>query len=300
MEKVLLGIDIGGTFIKYAQFDTNYQIIKKWKVQSIRHNTAEKFYDYLCSNIKELDKVEKIGVSAPGLIDADSNVNSLAAPNVVIMYGTNINEEIGKRTNKQVMSINDAKSAGLCEFKLGNARGIKSSAFLIIGTGVGGCLCDQFGVVNGTDGFAGEFHQIPMINQTTGKLEKMGDLASITGLLEIYNAKNDQTAKVLYGKDVCQEYLAGNTIAEQAIDEWIGNVVAMLILITVFYNPEVICLGGGISEEDWLIEKVDQYYQKSCAEYLENAAITTRIDRCKYNNDANLLGAIINTDMNKI
>lgn len=299
MEKFNLGIDIGGTFIKYALMDKQYHIKDKWKIETIKYNTADEFYDYICSNIKLIDEIDVIGISAPGLIDKDSNVKSYAAPNVAIMYGTNINDEIKKRTHKKVSSINDAKSAGLCEFEIGNAKGSKSSAFLIIGTGTGGCICDENGVVYGKDAFAGEFHNMPFVNDAIGGLAKMGDYASMTGLINIYNSKVDMGDQVQYGYEVCKKYLDGNKTAELSVDEWIINIVAQLIVITVFYNPEVICIGGGISEEDWFINKVKEQYKKTCIEYLEADFITTKIDRCKYNNDANILGAIINASIKK-
>ena len=299
MEKFNLGIDIGGTFIKYALMDKQYRIKDKWKIETIKYNTADEFYDYICSNIKLIDEIDVIGISAPGLIDKDSNVKSYAAPNVAIMYGTNINDEIKKRTHKKVSSINDAKSAGLCEFEIGNAKGSKSSAFLIIGTGTGGCICDENGVVYGKDAFAGEFHNMPFVNDAIGGLDKMGDYASMTGLINIYNSKADMDEQVQYGYEVCKKYLDGNKTAELSVDEWIINIVAQLIVITVFYNPEVICIGGGISEEDWFINKVEEQYKKTCIEYLEADFITTKIDRCKYNNDANILGAIINASIKK-
>ena len=299
MEKFNLGIDIGGTFIKYALMDKQYRIKDKWKIETIKYNTADEFYDYICSNIKLIDEIDVIGISAPGLIDKDSNVKLYAAPNVAIMYGTNINDEIKKRTHKKVSSINDAKSAGLCEFEIGNAKGSKSSAFLIIGTGTGGCICDENGVVYGKDAFAGEFHNMPFVNDAIGGLAKMGDYASMTGLINIYNSKVDMGDQVQYGYEVCKKYLDGNKTAELSVDEWIINIVAQLIVITVFYNPEVICIGGGISEEDWFINKVEEQYKKTCIEYLEADFITTKIDRCKYNNDANILGAIINASIKK-
>ena len=299
MEKFNLGIDIGGTFIKYALMDKQYHIKDKWKIETIKYDTADEFYDYICSNIKLIDEIDVIGISAPGLIDKDSNVKSYAAPNVAIMYGTNINDEIKKRTHKKVSSINDAKSAGLCEFEIGNAKGSKSSAFLIIGTGTGGCICDENGVVYGKDAFAGEFHNMPFVNDEIGGLDKMGDYASMTGLINIYNSKADMDEQVQYGYEVCKKYLDGNKTAELSVDEWIINIVAQLIVITVFYNPEVICIGGGISEEDWFINKVKEQYKKTCIEYLEADFITTKIDRCKYNNDANILGAIINASIKK-
>ena len=299
MEKFNLGIDIGGTFIKYALMDKQYRIKDKWKIETIKYDTADEFYDYICSNIKLIDEIDVIGISAPGLIDKDSNVKLYAAPNVAIMYGTNINDEIKKRTHKKVSSINDAKSAGLCEFEIGNAKGSKSSAFLIIGTGTGGCICDENGVVYGKDAFAGEFHNMPFVNDAIGGLAKMGDYASMTGLINIYNSKADMDEQVQYGYEVCKKYLDGNKTAELSVDEWIINIVAQLIVITVFYNPEVICIGGGISEEDWFINKVKEQYKKTCIEYLEADFITTKIDRCKYNNDANILGAIINASIKK-
>ena len=279
--------------------DKQYRIKDKWKIETIKYDTADEFYDYICSNIKLIDEIDVIGISAPGLIDKDSNVKSYAAPNVAIMYGTNINDEIKKRTHKKVSSINDAKSAGLCEFEIGNAKGSKSSAFLIIGTGTGGCICDENGVVYGKDAFAGEFHNMPFVNDAIGGLAKMGDYASMTGLINIYNSKVDMGDQVQYGYEVCKKYLDGNKTAELSVDEWIINIVAQLIVITVFYNPEVICIGGGISEEDWFINKVEEQYKKTCIEYLEADFITTKIDRCKYNNDANILGAIINASIKK-
>lgn len=296
MSKYSLGIDIGGTFIKYALVDNEYNIKEKWKVKTIKFDTKDEFYDYVCSNIKHNDLIDVIGVSAPGLISKESDVKSLAAPNVAIMYNTNINNEIMKRTNKRVSSINDAKSAGLCEFKIGNAQNTSFSAFLILGTGTGGCLCNEKGVIYGRDFYAGEFHNIPS-NTNSNNIGRMGDYSSILGLINTYNKKVDEAHATEYGQEVCNKYLEGDEIAKEAVEEWLNNIATQLITITVFYNPEVICIGGGISEEDWFIEKLKECYKKRCSEYLGGNFITTEISRCKYNNDANILGAIINTNV---
>ena len=103
-----LGIDIGGTFIKYALVDEAYKIIDKWKVETVKLETKDELYDYICNNIRNIDDIEVIGISAPGVIDEEANVKSYAAPNLRIMYGTNIVDEIQNRTNKKVAAINDA------------------------------------------------------------------------------------------------------------------------------------------------------------------------------------------------
>ena len=289
-----LGIDIGGTFIKYALVDETYKIIDKWKVETIKLETKDELYDYICNNIRNIDDIEIIGISAPGVIDEEANVKSYAAPNLRIMYGTNIVDEIQNRTNKKVAAINDAKAAGLCEFEIGNAKDSKSSAFLILGTGTGGCICNENGVIYGKDSFAGEFHKLPFINFSNGKMDNMGDYASMTALINIYNDKVDENVKIKYGHEVCNKYFEGDNTAKEAVDQWIDKILVQLITITVFYNPEVICIGGGISEEEWFINRIKDRYREECIRHTECDVITTKIDRCKYNNDANILGAIIN------
>lgn len=295
--KYNLGIDIGGTFIKYALVDNQYEIKEKWKVETIKFEHKDSFYDYICSNIKSLDLVDKIGVSAPGLIDKDSNVKSYAAENVRIMYETNVNYEISKRTNRKTSTINDAKSAGLAEFKFGNAKNSKLSVFFIIGTGIGGCICDERGVIYGKDSFAGEFHHIPNINLETGKIDRLGDFSSMTGLISIYNGKVDDQNKLKYGHEICNKYLNDDIVAKEAFEEWTRNICVHLITISVFYNPEIICIGGGISEETWFINLIRNKFKHMCSEYIfNNDVITTKIEKCKYNNDANILGAVINLE----
>ncbi|CAM2077449.1 MULTISPECIES: ROK family protein [Clostridia] len=290
----ILGIDIGGTFIKYALVDESYKIIDKWKVETVKFETKDELYDYISNNMKNIDDIEVIGISAPGVIDEQANFKSYAAPNIRIMYGTNIVDEIQKRTNKKVFAINDAKAAGLCEFEIGNAKNSKSSAFLILGTGTGGCICNENGVIYGKDSFAGEFHKLPFINFSTGKIDNMGDYSSMTALIKIYNDKVNENDKVRYGHEVCNKYFEEDITAKEAVDQWIDNILVQLITITVFYNPEVICIGGGISEEEWFINRIKDKYKEQCIKHIESDVITTKIDRCKYNNDSNILGAIIN------
>jgi predicted NBD/HSP70 family sugar kinase len=291
--KYHLGIDIGGTFIKYALVDEAYNITQKWKVPTIGCNTKDEFYDYVCENCKDLRLVEVIGISAPGVIDQESNVRSYAAPNVRIMHGTNIAAEVTARTGKHAAAMNDAKAAGLCELKIGNAKGTESSAFLIIGTGTGGCICDKDGVIYGKDGFAGEFHFLPFLDFRNNSIAVQGDFASMTALLEIYNSKAANGARS--GEEIAAIYLSGDDTARQAVDEWTTHIVLQLLTITAFYNPEVICIGGGISEEDWFIELVQsKFFSAFSAQFGGAIKISTEIRPCKYTNDANLLGAIIN------
>lgn len=282
-----LGIDIGGTFIKYALINERNKIIKRWKKDTELKETKDEFYDYLCDGLDEYE-YESIGISAPGVIDADSNILSKAAENVQIMYGTNVNKEVSKRLNKKVTTINDAKAAGYCEFLLGNGKGSKSSVYFIIGTGIGGCLCNSQGVIHGVNGIAGEFSMMSLSNNKE-KPQFFVTIASITALVRMYNEKSNGNIK--YGIEVCEKYLRNEDVAIEAMNEWIDNICLCLYNIILFINPEVICLGGGISEEDWFIELVKKRFSNMKKVFMD--ICTTKIERCLYSNDSNILGAVL-------
>lgn len=285
-----LGIDIGGTFIKYALVEGESTIVKKWKKETQLFSSKDAFYDDLCANIDDLEQVDYIGISAPGVIRADSQVLSKAAPNVRIMCGTNINEEIGKRLHKPVATMNDAKAAGYCEYKIGNGKGSQSSVYFVIGTGIGGCVCDANGVWQGVDNIAGEFSNLPFVKRD-GKVRGLSDGASMSALIHLYNAKVSPDQALHYGTEISAKYLAQDPVAIEAVDEWCENIIFGLNTIVIFYNPEIICLGGGISEADWFIEKIRKMFQDHLIAF--KGLVTTKIDRCLYNNDANLLGAVL-------
>lgn len=290
-----LGIDIGGTFIKYAVIDDQNKLVRQWKKDTIRFEDKDSFYDYVCQDVPS-EGIARVGISAPGVLAQDSTVISKAAPNVQIMYGTNVNEEFHKRLKLPVSTVNDAKSAGFCEMKIGNGKGSNSSAYFVIGTGVGGCLCNASEVIEGVDRIAGEFSHIPIgfDPENPYRLRELSDVASMTALIEIYNKKAGEDKQKKYGREITELYLNGDETAASAVEEWCRNIVWGLNIITILYNPEIICLGGGISKEDWFIEKIRDMYE-SKVEHLVRDIVTTKIDRCRFDNDANLLGAVLYT-----
>ena len=286
-----LGIDIGGTYIKYALVDQDFHIIKKWKKETRKMNTKDDFYDSLCQGI-DMQHIDYVGVSAPGIIDNDSNVLSKAADTVSVMFQTNINSEMSQRLFKPVFAMNDAKAAGLCELRFGNAKGSRMSAFLIIGTCVGGCVYQGENDITGVNHLAGEFSCLPF-SMKDGKMMSLSHYASMPALVDIYNMKVSTDQHLKFGKDICDLYLKGHHLASESIEEWCQNIIFALNTMGICYNPEIICIGGGISEEDWFIDKIQTLFNESLPQRFSHL-ITTKIERCAYQNDANILGAISN------
>ncbi|SHL26273.1 Sugar kinase of the NBD/HSP70 family, may contain an N-terminal HTH domain [Anaerocolumna jejuensis DSM 15929] len=293
--KKWLGIDIGGTFIKYGIVNENYQIEKRWKIPTLEITHKDEFFDYICANMEDCKEVNGIGVCSPGLIDSDYVIQTFIVPKLDPIRGSNIAKEIASRTGNRVTVINDAKAAGLCELKLGNAKGTQSSAFFIIGTGIGGCICNSEDVVYGVDGFAGEFHFIPYItDEKKQQAWKRGRVSSVQGLVNNYNSRVMEQQQVKYGHEVTALYLSGDESAGKIVDEWLFKIAVHLMSVTVSLNPEVICIGGGISEEEWFLKALSKKYHALCMDIFQGIDfLHTRIIPCKYRNDSNLLGAIL-------
>lgn len=288
-----LGIDIGGTYIKYGIVNDKNEIVRRWKKETLPFEEKQQFYDYICDGL-ETENIACIGISAPGVLAEDSTIISKAAPNVRVMYGTNVNQEFEDRLKIPARAVNDAKSAGLCEMKMGNGKGSRSSVYFVIGTGIGGCVCDEKGVIEGQNRIAGEFSQLPIgfMEDEPNKLRGLAEIASMTALIEIYNQKVEEEQQLKYGKEIADLYLSGDETAVLAMDEWCKNIVLGLYIIITFYSPEVICIGGGISKEDWLIDKIRDMMEH-VVEHDFKDITATRIERCRYDNDANLLGAVL-------
>lgn len=300
IQKYTLAIDVGGTFIKYGIVENNNKVILHHKVPTLNVSDKTHLFDYICNNIPQSGHtlINCVGVSAPGLIDGHFTVRSYAAPSLEALYGANIKEEMEKRINLPVAAINDARAAGLCELKLGNARGTNLSAFLIIGTGGGGCICGRDDIFAGTDNFAGEFHFLSYYDSSEDKDIKIGRTIGMMGLVNEYNHLSSEAAPAVYGRDVINRAHDGEVSAQTAVSRWIHRIALQCLNIIVAINPEVLCIGGGISEEQWFMDAVYKEYNRICMEHFNGARfLTTQIRPCAYHNDSNLLGAALKANM---
>lgn len=286
-----LGIDIGGSFIKYAWINENSEIIKDWEIETKLCPDVDAFYDYVCAHVGELENINCIGVSAPGVISKASDVTSIAAPNVEIMFGHNVNEMITKRLNLPCYTMNDAKAAAHCELKLGAARGSQSSMVFIIGTGIGGALMSCNHVLDGVDGYAGEFSRIPMRDRK-GNFGVGAMFASATTLPKLYNQMHPGSVK--NAKDVFDLYHQKNVDAISAMAEWVDNIAFLLASLITIYNPEVICIGGGVTKDPGLIAEINDTFDRNYRGIVfAQPELTTKIVLCKYASQANLIGAVL-------
>ncbi|QIK70555.1 ROK family protein [Erysipelothrix sp. HDW6C] len=285
-----LGIDIGGSTIKYAHVNADLKVVKEWTIDTFEVTSAKAFYDALVEEMGDLSGIKEIAISAPGVIADDSTVTSIAAAKVAIMFETNVNEEVSKRTNMRVTTVNDAKAAGYAEYSMGAARGTKSSIAYIIGTGIGGSLIYNGEIINGIDGYGGELSRTPIM-MADGSIKVGAQLCSASGLIYQYNERAN--ADVKSAREVFDKFHADDPVAIEVMNAWVNYIVIALVQLVSVFNPDVICIGGGVTQDDSLVPRIQAVFDHYSALVFGQPACTTRLVRCEFLTNSNLLGAVL-------
>jgi polyphosphate glucokinase len=243
--KRVLGIDIGGTGIKAAPVDiTSGKLLEApRKVATPRPATSAAMLPIIVDIIRNFNWKGLTGIGFPGVIK--KGVVHTAANLDQSWLGVNLQEKVQESCRLPVIVLNDADAAALAEMKFGagkNEKSIMEDVVLMVtlGTGIGSAL-----FVNG----------ILVPNTEFGHIE-------------------------MDGKDA--EKLAATVIREQenlSWEEWAGRLNKYLGMMEMLLSPDLIIVGGGVSENP---EKFFPYLK-----------IETKIVAARLTNNAGIVGAAL-------
>lgn len=286
---MFLALDIGGSNIQFGKMDADNKLLDHWEVKTPNLKHSDQFYDFIYTHSKHESDYQGIGVSVPGVVLENGSIASKAAERLHILFKTNIEEELKKRFKLPITALNDGKAAALCELHIGSAKNSQSSITFIIGTGIGGGITYKDEVLFGKDSFAGEFSSIPVYYK--GQTLQLTSLASATALALHYNKLS--TDKVKEAKEVFERYHQKEEAALEAMKIWLDWLGYAFRQLTVIYNPDVICLGGGVSNDPEFLKLAQEAYQKAMKPVASFARVTTELKLCSAPSQANLFGAIL-------
>ncbi len=288
-------MDIGGSSIKYALLDEDRNKLIHGKVKTPRDDsivqseskyTMEDLYDLIDSIICE--NIDGIAISMPGVIDSE---NGIALTGGALMYIKDepMEKKLSEKYGVPVWIGNDAKCAGIAEVGYGALQDVEDSIAIILGTGIGGCLIKDKKVHNGKRFSAGEVSCLYTNNTYPANYKSMWAFTSgIDGLLKLAQ-KYLETDSKLSGEEIFELANNGNEKALAALDEFSFYIAQQLYNLQVIFDPEKIAIGGGISVQPLLIEKINEQYNKLFLPYFPVRPVS--IVACKFHNDANLVGA---------
>ena len=313
-----IGIDLGGTNIAAGIVSEEFKIIAKDSVPTNANRPEEEIVADMAMLCKKLcadngismTEIESVGIASPGIVDDETGMiiytNNLPFRHFPII--PKLKEKLGV---KEAHIENDANAAAWGEAIAGAAKGSKSSVMITLGTGVGGGIIDGGKVYKGFNSAAGELGHI--VIQVDGRPCSCGRkgcweaYSSATGLINTTKEKIAECEKngretlmtklvadagKVNGRIAFDGKRAGDAAACEVIDEYIKYLASGLATIINIFQPEVLSIGGGISNEgQYLLDLVtprvlEQIYGTGLVESPSIRIATLR-------NDAGIIGAAV-------
>lgn len=287
--KKILAIDIGGTTIKYALW-TGKNLQNEGSVTTPKD--LKTFYNVIenIKNIFEQEKLDGVAISSPGAVNKKTGVIEGASA-LPYIHNFNIHKELEELLNLPVTIENDANCAALAEIEDGVGKGKESLALFVIGTGIGGAVVLNRKIWHGAHLHGGEFGF--MMTKYDKILSQMGSAVNMA------YRYNELTNRNLNGKEVFELANEGDRIAISERDILIETLATAIFNIQHSFDPEVIALGGAISNNPRLLPLVNKYLDKIQSK-IDIPTIKPNLKICDFRSKANLRGAVVDFEQNCI
>ncbi|MBC1778029.1 ROK family protein [Listeria booriae] len=282
----LLAFDMGGTAVKYALMEKDGTVLEKGNFKT--PNTLEKLTTEL-QNVKNTyadHTFTGAAFSCPGAVDNESGVIGGASA-IPYIHHFPIKAMLEEKLELPVTLENDANCAALAETWLGVAKSAQDILFIIVGTGIGGAVIKDGKIHAGAHLHGGEFGYMLM----NDKLETLSDTGTaVNAASRIAKRKGLPT---LSGLEAFQLKENNDLIAVEEIQTMYQNLAKGIFNLQYVYDPEMIVIGGGVSEREDFLPSIQAELDKLLAQ-ITIAKIAPKIVSCAFGNDANLIGAVAN------
>ncbi|WP_085993123.1 ROK family protein [Oceanobacillus senegalensis] len=286
--------DIGGTAIKYGVVSLNGEIYRHDSFPTDVRLGGEALIDRVIGRVKELQtewEISGISISTAGQIDSVNGVVFHATDNIPGYTGLNISSKVHEATGLKVSVENDVNCTALGEHWMGVARGAADFLCVTIGTGIGGALFLREGLYAGPAFAAGEIGHINLYPGgrvcTCGNEGCYEQYASSKALEMLVQEKFDSIMDL---RDFFEQLRNGQEEMLEVFHQWVDDLTNGLRSVVHMINPELIIIGGGISEQgDFLLDAIKTSLYKKI---MPNHASKLQVKMAEYGNKANLLGAV--------
>ncbi|MFD1464493.1 ROK family protein [Lapidilactobacillus mulanensis] len=292
MNKYYLGVDIGGTFIKMGVVSSNGQIVDRCKVES-KYDISEitKIINTYLIKQSKRTTIIGVGISLPGVISSEGIMQTAGALKSLI--GLNIKKIVEEALKLPAEIITDSKAVALSEGWLGNGKNYSDYVCITLGSAVGGAIVINNRLYWGLGGLAGEFG-VSLMDRSDAeyKLDSTSLHAGVVGgLCRKYSLATDQ--KITDAALIFSLAKEGDAIAQHFFDEFLDDVARLLVNISVYIAPEAILIGGGISADKVIMDKIQRAYDKIIQKYHVLSLVNMPVILpCKLKNDAGMIGAV--------
>lgn len=311
MSQYTIGIDLGGTTMTAGLVNKNYEIVGKitWATRLPRPAAdLEKALADLChavakENNIDFSDVKYVGIGTPGSVNFTTGF--VGYNTNFGYYDWNLGPDMEKLLGCKVYVENDANAAAFGEYIAGGAKGYKDAVVITLGTGIGSGIILGGKIVRGFNFAAGEMGHTVIVKGgrkcNCGRSGCWERYASARALTEDTKAAMQEHSDTLMWKLVpdidhvnaktsFDAMAKGDALAKQVVENWMEYVACGLANVVNTFEPEVICVGGGVSNQgEVLLGPVRAYVEKETHDI--TGGRVPEIRACELRNDAGVIGA---------
>lgn len=240
-----LGIDIGGTEIKYGIFDENGNefIEESGSAKSVRDD-LDKIIDILSRIIKSAKEIDGVGISIPGGVDNENGV-IIEGGAIPVLAGVDLIGILNEKTGFNVAIENDANCVVLAEKWIGNGKDCSSFVCMTIGTGIGGGMFINNKIHVGKNFFAGEFGYIIIEEfEDYNNIPTLSFSSATEPLLKQVALAKEMKFKDINGLKVFEMIENGDEVVIEAYRKWLRKLCIGINNVGFSIDPEKFLIGG--------------------------------------------------------
>lgn len=262
MSEIIIGVDLGGTRIRVAQLNHRFGILSREETLTLAGEGLEPTIARIKAQIRAAiptdgTRVTGIGVSSPGPLNPTTGV-IVSPPNLPGWHNVPLGDILQAEFGLPVHVGNDANVAVLAETIRGAARGFRHVVFMTVSTGIGGGVIVDGKLLQGKDGLATEFGGIVLVTgERVSTLEQEAAGPSLarqarqrieSGESSVMHAMVGGDLSKIDGAIVGRAAQNGDVLALDIV-RYGGHMIGLGVTTLLhLFNPEIIVLGGGVSQ----------------------------------------------------
>jgi glucokinase len=312
MSKWCVGIDLGGTFIKFCLLSADHKPTRIFQLPTPSDRGGQGVADQMIAGAQQAMKeagakvrdIVGVGIGSPGPMSMARGV-VFRTPNLPMLEGFPLRDAVSKAMGVPVALENDANAAAYGEYLCGDGSRRGDMVFLTLGTGVGSGIIVNGKLLHGDHEIGGEIGH--MILEPDGELCGCGQRGCLerycsatflaeyarrlieqngrkSRLQDVLKAKGDIDAKDI--SDACRD---GDALAAEVWDRAARYLAIGCVNICRIFDPDEIVLGGGLTKAgDELLAPVQRHVAKL---HWSLTMPATKISIARLGNDAGAIGA---------
>jgi N-acetylglucosamine kinase (EC 2.7.1.59) len=290
-----IGIDLGGSKIELIALDGAGGVLLRRRCptpQGDYHGTLRAVGELVEAAESELGQSGSVGIGVPGAESAlDGRIKNA---NSTCLIGEALREDLQALLQREIRLANDANCFALSEAIDGAGEGAEVVFGVILGTGVGGGIVVRQGVLAGANRIAGEWGHNPLPLSEEESRPPARCYCGRLGCVETWLSGPALCAdhlrhggKALAAEQICAAAAAGDPACEQTLARYERRLAKALAQVVNILDPQVIVLGGGLSNIERLYDSVPRLW----AAHVFSDVIRTRLLRNVHGDSSGVRGA---------